>query len=248
MLRRLGLIIVVILIMVAIWQLGVHPYTAAIITAALVIGINTAVSIILNNKRTGLLNTECDPEAYLGKMEKLREKSVGKNPKATACLDINISAALISSGEFEEAKEVLLSIDKNLLSVKNGSLFAYTVNLIWCYYELGETELAEKLFETQMPVLAPINKKMTVTVQMLVADRYFFLKRYAESRECLTKLWKEKMNRRNRLEILYRLAQIDELEGNTEAALKKYSQVAMNGNKLWIAAKAREKCEQMKGG
>lgn len=56
------------------------------------------------------------------------------------------------------------------------------------------------------------------------------------------------MNRRNRLEILYRLAQIDELEGNTEAVLKKYSQVAMNGNKLWIAAKAREKCEQMKGG
>lgn len=59
-------------------------------------------------------------------------------------------------------------------------------------------------------------------------------------------MWKSKrLSRRNRLEILYYLARMDEIEGNKEKALKKYRIIADNGNKLWIAKMAREKVKQL---
>lgn len=59
-------------------------------------------------------------------------------------------------------------------------------------------------------------------------------------------MWKSKrLSRRNRLEILYYLARMDEIEGNKEKALKKYGIIADNGNKLWIAKMAREKVKQL---
>lgn len=59
-------------------------------------------------------------------------------------------------------------------------------------------------------------------------------------------MWKSKrLSRRNRLETLYYLARMDEIEGNKEKALKKYGIIADNGNKLWIAKMAREKVKQL---
>lgn len=226
--------------MIILMVLELKPFTAVIATVLIVLAMYAAISIISHKKRISLLDDECNPEKFLYRTEKQQEIT-GKNPRAKAYLDIDRSAAMIASGNLEEAKEILLSIDKNLLSYKNGSLLVYTINLISCLYELGETERAEELFESQMPTLSPITKRMMLQVNMLMAERFFFLKKYGESREHFKRLWKEKLSKRKRLEILYRLAQMDELEGKTEDALKKYKKVADNGNKLWIAAKAREK-------
>lgn len=225
--------------------LGAKPFVAAIITILLVLAIYITVGLVMGKKRLSLLDNDCDPEAFLLRTEKQKEIT-GKNPKINAYLDINRAAALISLGEFEAAKDILLDIDKNRLSHKNNSLLAYTINLISCLYELGEVHHAEELFETQIPILPPVNKSMTLAVNMLIGERFFYLKRYSESREHFTRLWNEKkLSMRYRLEIIYRLAQMDEQEGDEEAAFKKYKRVAEKGNKLWIAAKARERCEEM---
>jgi len=231
------------MIMIILKLLDLPLFAIVIITVAIMLALYIAISIISHKKRLSLFENECDPEKFLLRTEKQKEIT-GKNPKVKALLDIDCAAALILSGKFDEAKEVLLSIDKNKLSYRNGSLLAYTINLISCYYELGEIDRAEELYETQMPTLSPVNKRMMLAVNMLMAERFFFLKRYNESREYFNRLWKEKLSKCRRLEILYRLAQMDELEGNTESAIKRYQKVADNGNKLWIAAKAREKCRK----
>lgn len=230
-----------VILVVILGSLDLQTLAIVIIPILSVLVIYITISFIRSKKRYNLLDTDCDPEAFLYRTEKQKEIT-GKNPKVNACLDIDRAAALIASGQFEKAKEILLSIDKKLLSHKNGTLLVYTINLISCLYELGEVDRAEELFETQIPILSPVTKKMMLAVNMLVAERFFHLKRYNESREHFKKLWKDKLSIRKRLEILYRLAQIDEIEGNTEDALKKYRKVADNGNKLWIAAMAREKC------
>ncbi len=92
------------------------------------------ITLIRINKRLNLLEEKCDPQAFLDATEKQR-KGTGKNSKMNAILDINKSAALISMGEFREAKETLLSIDKSKLS--NNNLLVYTINMICCLYELG---------------------------------------------------------------------------------------------------------------
>jgi len=112
--------------------LGVNPYVAAVVTIFVVLALYITISIVSGNRRLKLLENDCDPEAFMDEMEKLKEKTSGKNPKRIALFDINIAAALIALGEFEEAKNVLLSIDESLLSRRNESLLAYTINLIGC--------------------------------------------------------------------------------------------------------------------
>jgi tetratricopeptide (TPR) repeat protein len=143
------------------------------------------------------------------------------------------------------AKEVLLAIDPSKLSVKNSALLVYTINFIVCLYELGEIERAEKIYESEMPILPAVTKVMALAVKILVAERFFFLGRYEESREHYQQALNEKLSKRRHLSILYRLAQIDEKSGDRLAAQQKYKKVADNGNKLWIATQAKKYLEHI---
>jgi tetratricopeptide (TPR) repeat protein len=229
--------------MIILLILNIQPLISATITILIVMTGYIIISIIRSKKRLSLLEDDCDPEAFLERTEKQRAIT-GTNKKINAYFDIDRSAGLITLGRFEEAKDILLSIDKNILSRKNDTLLVYTINLMSCLYELGEVASAEELFEIQIPSLAPINNRILLATNLLVAERFFYLKRYDESREQLNKVLNQKLSKRTRMEILYCLAQMDEEEGNEEAAMVKYSQVASEGNKLWIAKKARERCRK----
>ncbi|WHH60795.1 hypothetical protein [Petroclostridium sp. X23] len=50
----------------------------------------------------------------------------------------------------------------------------------------------------------------------------------------------QKISKRIRLCIVYRLAKIDEKAGDIASAREKYTEVAVHGNKLWIAAQAKD--------
>ena len=49
------------------------------------------------------------------------------------------------------------------------------------------------------------------------------------------------------MEILYRLAQMESEAGKHDPAMQKFKEVASEGNKLWIATQARERCEAFSG-
>lgn len=209
------------------------------ITFATVIIGYLIISYKRSRKRLDLLEENCDPQAFMEATEKQR-LITGKNPKMSAYFDIDKAASFILLGEFQKAKDILLSINKSNLSVKNGTLLIYTINLICCMYELGEISNAEEIFETEVPLLTPINAKMTLAMKTFVAERFFFLNKYEESKEKFQELLKDKISKRKYLSIIYRLAQIDEETGEVESAQKKYKEVSDNGNKLWIALEAQK--------
>jgi len=195
-------------------------------------------------KRLSLIEENCNPQQFLEATED-QQKITGKNPKINAHLNIHKSIALCLMGNFQQSKKVLLSIDKSYLSEKNGTLLSYTINLISCLYELGEISDAEELFETQIPLLAPVDKRMNLAVNLLIAERFFFLDRYKESKEKFEQISEEEISKCTRLSILYRLAKIDEKNGDLLSARNKYKEISDDGNKLYIAIQAQKYLSQI---
>lgn len=237
MIYRLIFFLLTVIVMIVFIILGVHPFLAAVITLPFILAIYIVIGIVRTKYRVGLLDDSCDPEAFLERTD-MQMNITGRNPKIYNILLIDKAAGLMTLGRFHEAKEILFSIDKRFFTPHNGFLLVYTINLIYCFYELGEIDRAEELFETEMAVLPPISPRARLAVKMLVAERFFYLKRYGESREQFSKLLDQKLSKRMRMSILFYLAQMDEMEGNSESAMLKYSEVARKGNKLWIAVQS----------
>ncbi|MEW9095268.1 MAG: hypothetical protein AB2417_09320 [Clostridiaceae bacterium] len=237
--NRIGFIVVTFLLMLILSVLTKNVIISGSITFITVMIGYIIIASVRNKKRLDLLEENCDPQGFLEATEKQRAIT-GKKDKYNAYLNIDRAAGLITMGEFQNAKEVLLSIDKTHLSVKNGALLIYTINLLCCLYELGEISHAEEIFETQIPLLPPVNARMTLSMKLLVAERFLFLNRYEESKEKLQELLNEKITKRMRISVLYNLAKIDENTGDIDSAQKKYKEVADNGNKLWIAEEAKK--------
>lgn len=238
--KRINLIITTFIIMLILSALIDNVVIAGGITFLIIIIGYIFIANKRSRKRLNLLKKYCDPYKFLNATEE-QQKITGKNPKINAYLNIDKSVAFILMGNFQQAKEVLLSIDKSYLSNKSGTLLLYTINLISCLYELGELSDAEELFETQIPILAPVNKRMNLAVNLLIAERFFFLNRYKESKEKFEEiLSNEKLDKCTRLSILYTLAQIDKQNGDLISARNKYKEILDNGNKLYIAVKSKE--------
>jgi tetratricopeptide (TPR) repeat protein len=218
---------------------------AGMITLLLILIINFVIAIIRGKIQSYLLNEACDPERYL-KWNKKQENVMKRKPKSLALLTINKAAAKIVLGEFEEARSLLDEIDKSYLSEKNGTLLIYTINYISCCFELGDIDKALELLDTQIPILSPINKSYKRSINILIGERYYFLDKFNQSYEHLSKLLDIELSRRVYLSILYRLALIDDIRGEEELAQKKYRKIAQLGNKLWVAEQAKKQIKTSK--
>lgn len=198
------------------------------------------MSVLQSRKRLLMLEKYCEPDIFLAITEKQLKMTL-KRPKIYSGLLINKAAALYLKGDFLQSKEVLLSIDKTLLSDQDGSILFFTVNLISCYYELGEISEGENLYQNEVPKLTPITKRMEFALKLLTAERLYYMNQLEESKAKLTKLFDKKLSKRVQLSIIYLLAKIDEKNGDFNAAWIKYEQVHKEGNKLWIAANSKDK-------
>lgn len=222
--------------MITLLIIGINPYIAGVVTLVIVMIGYIIIANKRHKKRLYLLDEACDPVAFLKSTEK-QETITGKSFKTIFTIDK--AAALITLGEYEQARNLLEAVDQSKISEKGNALVVYTIDLIACYYELGDISQAEHLFETQISILAPTNERVKKAVNILVGERYYFIGKYDESREHLSKLLEDKLSLRVYLSILFRLAQIDEIKGNFNQAKKKYVQVSEQGNKLHIVEEAR---------
>ena len=238
--NRIWFCAITFLMMITLSILTGKTVTAGIITLFMMVSGYFVIAVFRSKKRLNLLEEKCDPQAFLAATERQR-KITGKNQNINAYLNIDRAAGLMLLGEFQKAKDVLDATDQSRLSVKNGTQFAYTVNLILCYYALGQTDAAEQLFETQVPLLSPVSPRMTQAMEFLVAERLFYLSRFEESKEKFRRLEGEKLSRRKRLELAYRLAQIEEASGAPDSARQKFEEAAATDSKLWVSAQARSR-------
>lgn len=213
-------------------------------TVLLVLACDIMIGVIRNARFRKVLDWECDPEKYL-KMIDRQERKYRRNSRAVTILDINRAAAYLIMGDYSKALEYLNSIEESELSEKNDSYYVYTINRILCYYELGEIEKAEALYETELVRLCPYGNRLKKSVEILVGERYFFLHRYEESYAYLKKLLSCDLHKRQYLGILYRLALMDHINGETELAMGKYKKIVKLGNKLWIAREASERLKEL---
>lgn len=243
--NRIVFYITTFVLMISLCIIMKNIIAAGIICFVVVIAGYIAISYFRGRKRLSLLEDECNPAAFMQATEKQR-LITGKSPKMNAYFDIDNAAAYLVMGEFEKAEEILTSIDISHLSSKNGTLFAYVVNMIYCLYELGETTEAEKLFETQIPKLAPVNKRMMQSMDLLVAERFFFLNRFDESKEKFEELLKGKLSKRKRIEVLYRVAQIEENTGDIKSAVEKYKYAAAySGNGMRAVKQSVQRIKEL---
>ena len=125
------------------------------------------------------------------------------------------------------------------MSANNEFLLVHTINLILCHYELGEIEEAEALYETSLVKLCPYSKRLKKTIEILIGERYYYLKKYDLSYKHLVKQLDYDLSKRQYLSVLYCLAQMDVINKDKELAIKRFKKIEKLGNKLWIAESSR---------
>lgn len=228
-----------IIIIIALLMTGLNPLIAWILTVILVMTLYLVISLYRHKKRINLLDEDCDPEAFLAQTAKQR-KITGRNKRANTFFDIDEAAGLMCLGKYQEAASILDSVDKSRLSTKNGIQLVYYINLIGCYYELGEKEKAEELFDNKISTLSPINKRLVTATEIVIIERYYANEDYQHAKEKLSLLLKTpNISKRQKLSLLYILGLINKQEGNIEDAHKNFQYVLDNGNKLAIVEKSK---------
>ncbi|GAA4653833.1 hypothetical protein GCM10023142_09710 [Anaerocolumna aminovalerica] len=145
--------------MIILLYFNVNIIMSFLITFIILMVMNYIVGYIISKKRRKALDSDCDPERYL-KMLDNHGKRHNNKPIIVSYLAVNRAAGHMLLGDYQTAKEYLEGIDHSYLSEKNGSLLAYTINLILCYYELGEIEKAEILYETSLVRLCPFGSRL----------------------------------------------------------------------------------------
>lgn len=223
---------------------GINIILSYLYSCFVVLLINYIVGLILLKLQSKALNEDCDPERYLSMLEK-HAKRYRLKERGLNLLAINQAAGHMSLGDLQTAKEYLTGIDTSYLSEKNGSYLTYTINLMLCYYALGDIERAESMYETHMVRLAPLGKKRIIAVDLVIGSRYYYLGKYALSYEYLDKLRTKDLNKRQYLGLIYQLALMDVMNGNTELAVKRFEKVVKFGNKLSIVKSSQEMLEKI---
>lgn len=222
----------------------VNTILAVLITSLFIIVCNIILDFILSRIRINVLDIKCDPVKYLEMINRQEERY--RNSKNGRCyLALNRAVSQMLLGNFRHAKEYLMEIDSSYLSKKGMPYLAYINNLIVCHYELGEIDKAESLYETNKIRLCSYGKKINKSVDILIGERYFYLGEYSLSYEHLDKLQRSNLNKRQYLEVIYRLAQMDVINGAKEQAIEKFQEIAYHGNKLWIAKASQEMLERL---
>ncbi len=239
-LKLYAVLFVIDIILIAILQaVGFSLMQTLVYIVVLEIVVYLAFVIIRDLRLRYLLDEKCDPLEYLYKIQKLTKK-LEHRPKSLALLSINEAVAHMLLGEYKIAKGILSEVDQKYLSDRNGTLLVQTIDYILCCYELGELEEANYLYDTKLPLLSPVTKRLKKSMQILVGERYYYLGQYEESTKHLKELLDIELTTRQQLGILYLLARMELKQGQYESVAKKLKKVAKFGNRLRIAEEAKE--------
>lgn len=233
-------LILALIVMFALIAIGSNYLVAGIIAIVVSLGFNGFANMGTYRDRVELLQTECDPDAFLEKTKALqKEGSLGK--KMTDYLKIDEAVAHMTAGRFEEAKAILTEVDPSTLPERYHVSLIHQMNLMYVLYELGEVEEAERVYTEILPLLSVQDPQVILTKEILLAERAYFLEDYETAEQSIEELLKRELKNRTKLSLVYRLAQMAEAKGEEAIARGYYEEVAEKGNQLYIAKQARIK-------
>lgn len=231
-------------LMMALLAMGLNYIAAGVITIVISLTFNAFQNVGKYKDRIELLQTQCDPEAFIEVTGALKKQG-GLGSKMAPYLLIDEAVGYMTLGEFEKAKETLLSLEVEKLPQKYNVSLIHKMNLMYALYELGEIDEAETVYLDLLPMLSVEDPQVHLTRDILLGERAFFLESYEESKAIITPLLGRELKKRTRLTLIYRLGQIAEIEGDLTSAKGYFQEVAQEGNKLWIAKLSAEKLEKL---
>ncbi len=141
--------------------------TASTVTLSLLF----LVRIIIISERKNaikILIVDCDPEAYLERMEKIRKRAIGDKYKRL--VQIYTASGWIYLGEVERAIEILLNVSLKGFCPKDKGV--YYNNLAFAYLLMNKTDQAQEVFKDHIG-------------EMLAADREFMVQSCARCTQAI---------------------------------------------------------------
>lgn len=186
-----------------------------------------------------ILDEKCDPVRFLEIMVK-QKKRFKYIKKMMNWAEMNCAVSYLLMGNYQEAKDRILGVDTILLFTNKKNAIIYVIDLILCYYGLGEIEKAESLYQENAEKLKNQEYGLDKHIEILSGERYYYLKQYDQSYIVLESLLSSGLNTRLYLGVLFYLAKMDQQKGNVELAKERFHEVAEKGNTLWIAQEAKK--------
>lgn len=226
------------LMMIGLLSMGVNYIVAGVMTIVVIMLFNGGKNFTQFKDRTELLQTQCDPEAFLKLTAELKSQ-VKNNKKMITYLQIDEAVGKMTIGDFQGAKAILQPMEEEKLPNQYHIDLIYKMNYMYCLYELGEIENAENIYLDLLPLLSVEDAHVQMTKEVLLAERAYFVGEYQEAKTLIGPLLERNLKQRTRMSLIYRLALIAEAEGDEAAAKTYFAEVADKGNRLWIADQAR---------
>lgn len=235
-LRYIALIIGLEIIMIVFFDF--EKWVTILISVTIGMGLYFSHLLMLEINRVRLINNKCDPESYIQMTIEMKKSKFPSVPAAIR--DLELAGAYGALGDFDQSKEMLLSIDTNPYKKSITIMGLYYNYLASAYLYLGDLEESERIFNEHTRPLNFKRKILIVGSKLTEAEFLFYKKEYQAAKKLINEVLDTLKVNSLRIECIYFLAQIDEVEGYNEEALLKYQKVAEEGNKLWFAKKAKE--------
>lgn len=194
------------------------------------------VYIITLNNSTKILKSltqELDPDKYLEAINKKISKC--KKEKNKEMLKVNKTAGLIEKGNFEEAIELLKTIDINNLSLPFK--VAYEINMIAALYSSDKIKEANELYKEKENFFNELilkHKQFTYPVMHLKVSYNYYTGNYNETKGLINELQKNKLSKASYINLEYILGLTEIREGNIEEGKRRLELLLKPTEKLYI--------------
>jgi len=189
--------------------------------------------------RNSLINNKCDPETYIKVMLEVKDQKLSGYPNAIR--DLELSVGYIALGDFEKARNILLSLDMTPFKKSATIMGMYYNHLMICEIYLGHLDEALDIFQREINSLDIKHKTVLEAIKTTEAELLFHQGKYEEAKAIFSLYYDISKHKASKLNSLFYLAKIDEMENLKEEARIKYQKVAEEGNGLWFTKEALAK-------
>lgn len=228
-----------------------NPILAYIIALLMVFTVSIVLAVLKLNKRNNILEKECNPVKYIKIYKKCKE-NINKIKSIDWC-NLNIAVGFLHLREYQKALNYLKNVSFPMKQNQSFQL-SYHLALMICYIGLSDLEKAEFEYENY---IQKSRGKLTVNninfaIDSVAMEYNYLLQKSSETAKYYLdmlyyrqKAYNKIINKCQNLNLLYRIATLEQELGNIESAIEKYKIISENGNLLWIATESKNKLNEL---
>lgn len=204
--------------------IGIDYIPAGILVLSIVMLAYLFISIRRQQARVNLLMKDCDPQAFLERTI-MQEQITGNNKQYQTSFNLDKSAAFCYMNRYEEALDILATIDidskKTLRNIRN----VYYLNTCATLYGLNRIEEAEDLYNKHLSDLKNPSPMVARAMKYLEGDRLFIAEEYEAAKEAFEGLLANEKATLRKEFLTLRLGQIENQIGDKDKAIRSFRSI-----------------------